>query len=142
MQSEFREKDKTLGSKILETAEKHLKSSPVEAMELAHEGGKSYMRELINVIENHRNVIEPYYIQVFCTRERMIKDRPAIIFRFFARRTAPPMHVEQDLWYINNAFDKLELLWSLPQQEMLDIVLNDPDADPQLRRWIKIYKEK
>jgi len=140
MKSEFRDGD-TLGTQVLKTQAEHEKSHPVEAMELAHEGGKSYMRELIDVVEAHRNLINEYYIQVFCTQERMFGSRPVILFRFFARHTVPPMHVEQDLWYVNNKLDKLELLWSLPQEEMLDALLGDPDVHPDLKKWITIYKQ-
>jgi len=138
MKSEFRD-DETLGTQILKTQKEHEKSDPVRAMDLAHEGGKSYMRDLLEVVEKHADKIDEYYIQVFCTRERLFGGRIAIIFRFFARRTAPPMHVEQDLWYVNNKLQKLELLWSLPQEEMLNIMLNAPDTDKDLKRWIEIY---
>jgi len=139
MKSEYGDRD-TLGTQILKTQEEHAKGDSVLAMDLAHEGGKSYMRELIDTIENHRDSVDEYYIQVFCTRERLFADRPVILFRFCARKTPPPMHCEQDLWYINNKLDKLELLWSLPQEDMLDAVLNDPDTDDQLAKWIKIYR--
>jgi len=140
MQSEFR-KDKTLGTQVLETQSEHERSSPVEAMELAHEGGKSYMKELIETIASNRGLVDEYYIQVFCTKERMFHSRPVIYFRFCSRLTAPAMHAEQDLWYVNNSLDKLELLWSLPQEEMMDVLLADPDIDPQLENWIKFYKK-
>jgi len=139
MKSEYGDRD-TLGTQILKTQEEHERGDSVLAMDLAHEGGKSYMRELIDTIENHRTSLDEYYIQVFCTRERLIADRPVILFRFFARKSPPPMHCEQDLWYVNNKLDKLELLWSLPQEDMMDAVLNDPDTDDQLAKWIKIYK--
>ena len=139
MKSEYGDRD-TLGTQILKTQKEHERSSPVEAMELSHEGGKSYMRELIDVVEKHRTKIDEYYIQVFCTRERMFGGRIAILFRFVARQTAPAMHIEQDLWYVNNKIDKLELLWSLPQEDMLDVMLNDPETDKELKKWIKFYK--
>jgi len=139
LKSEYRDED-TLGTQILATQEEHEKSHPVEAMELAHEGGKSYMRELINVVEAHRYLVDEYYIHVFCTKERMFSIRQVILFRFFARLSAPAMHVEQDLWYVNNMKDKLELLWSLPQEEMIDIMLNDPETDKDLKKWMEIYR--
>ena len=64
MKSEFRDGD-TLGTQVLKTQAEHEKSHPIEAMELAHEGGKSYMRELIDIVEAHANLADEYYIQVF-----------------------------------------------------------------------------
>ena len=139
MKSKYRKGDDTLGTQILKTQEKHERSDPILAMDLAHEGGKSYMRELIDVVENHRDLADEYYIHVFCTRERMFGSRTAIIFRFFARKTAPPMAPEQDLWYVCNSLEKLELLWSLPQSEMMPSMLKDDSLDPNLKKWIKIY---
>lgn len=137
MKSEYREGE-TLGSLILKTQEEHEKSDPIRSMDLAHEGGKSYMKELLSVVENHADMTDEYYIQVFATKERMIA-RPTIIFTFAARKTAPPMHVEQDLWYVNNELQKLELLWSLPRAESLKFMKEDPDTDKQLKAWIELY---
>lgn len=140
MKSEFR-KTKTLGSQVLETQKEHEKSLPIAAYDLAHEGGKSYMRELNDIIIKHRNKIDEYYIQVLCNKEHWARNR-ATYFRFFARRTEPLMEDDMDLWYINNKREEVKLMWSLPHWSDFDTFLSNPDEfDSQLIKWIKIYKK-
>lgn len=139
MKSEFGDR-KTLGTMLVETQEEHLKSSPVEAGELAHEGGKSYMRELINTIEDHRHV-KQLYIQVIPKKELYAAER-VIYFRFFARLSRPLMEDDMDVWFVDNEKDILRLEWSLPHwSEMDTFLVNEDDYDESLIKWIKIYRK-
>ncbi len=139
MKSEYENRD-TLGTQLLKTQKDHQKSSPIEAYELAHEGGKSYMRELIDCIEKHRTLINEYYIQVLCKKEIYAPER-ITKFIFIARRSKPLMEDDMDLWYVNNKKNELKLLWSLPHWSDFDLFLNNQnDYDPNLIKWIKIYK--
>lgn len=135
------EKKKTLGFQVLETHEEHMQSDPIEAYELAHEGGKSYMNALIDVVEDHRNKIDKYYIQVISTKPLEYRNR-AVYFRFFARQTAPLMEDDCDCWFVDNKKDILRLEWSLPHWSDFDLFLEDPEQfDPKIIKWIKIYKK-
>lgn len=138
MKSDFGDR-KTLGTMLAETEEEHLKSSPVEAGDLAHEGGKSYMRELIDTIENHRHV-KQLYIQVIPKKELYAAHR-VIYFRFFARLSKPLMEDDMDVWFVDNQKDILRLEWSLPHWSEMDAFLANEDYyNKNLIQWIKIYK--
>jgi len=139
MKSEFADRE-TLGTMIEKTREQHAKSSPIEAGDLAHEGGKSYMKQLIDIVEDHRYAITEYYIQVFCQKELYAKDR-TIYFRFFARKSKPLMEDDTDCWYVHNKKEILRLEWSLPHVSDFDRILRDPSSDKDLVRWIKMYKD-
>jgi len=132
----------TVGSSLAKTQKEHMSSKPVEAAELAHEGGKSYMRELINTVEKHLHVKEPYYIQVIGTKLPYSLDR-AVYFRFFARRTEPLMEPDMDVWRVNNAIEELKLMWSLPKYDEFDAFLaNRHKFDKHLIHWIETYKKQ
>jgi hypothetical protein len=135
------EENKTLGEKVLETHEKHVSSQSVEANDLSHEGGKRYMNQLIDVVEDHRNSIDEYYIQVFCKKPVEYLNR-AISFRFFARRTCPDMMPDNDVWYVNNKEERLELMWSLPHWTEMPFFMETKDKhDPKLIAWIQKYAD-
>ncbi|MHA1401143.1 MAG: hypothetical protein ACTSQE_12410 [Candidatus Heimdallarchaeaceae archaeon] len=139
MKSEFGDRE-TLGTQILKTKEEHESSSPIEAGELAHEGGKSYMRELIDTVENHRHITYPYYIQVISSRDVFFGDR-VFHFRFFARQSEPLIEDDMDLWYVDNKTDQLKLMWSLPHWSEFDMILADEKySDKKLIDWIIAYK--
>ncbi len=133
------EEKKTLGQQLYDTAAQHASSSPIESGELAHEGGKRYMKELIDTVENHSTVIGKYYIQVLCKKPVEYQQR-AVYFRFFSRRSLPGMAPDEDVWYVNNDECRLELLWSLPNKSDFHLFLTDPENhDPQLVGWIHDY---
>jgi len=140
MKSQYGDRE-TLGTQLLKTYEEHMKSSPIEAGELAHEGGKSYMKMLIETVEDHRNIRGIYYIQVIPKKELYAGNR-AIYFRFFARRSEPLMEDDMDVWYVNNKTCELRLEWSLPHWSEFDIFLRNPDEhDKNLIKWILKYKK-
>ena len=139
MKSEFGDRE-TLGTQMLKTQEEHYNSTPIEAGDLSHEGGKSYMRALIDVVENHRSLQLPYYIQVISSRDVLYGNR-AFHFRFFARLSEPLMEDDMDLYYVDNRKDELKLLWSLPHWSEFDMILaDDTNKEKKLVHWIKRYK--
>jgi hypothetical protein len=136
---ETKEKTETIGKLLANTHKEHQQQEKIEASELAHEGGKSYMRELINMVETHRTKIEEYYIQVIPQKTPWFGNR-AIYFRFFARKTKPLMEDAMDVWYVNNKKEELKLLWSLPHHSLFeDFLSREDELDPQLIYWIKTY---
>jgi len=140
MKSEFGDRE-TLGTQLLETHEEHLRSSPIEANELSHEGGKSYIKQLVDTIEEHLFVERDYFIEVHLDKPREYKDR-AFRFRFFVRRTEPDMQPNVDCWGVNNDKCSLALLWSLPDWRDMPKFLDTPhEHDKQLIGWIKQYEK-
>ncbi len=140
MKSEYGDR-KTLGAQILETQEEHDKSSAVEIGDLSHELGKGYMNGLIDCVELHRNTIAKYYIRVKIQRNPLFPER-ALNVTYEAVESLPPMEHNMDVWYVNNAIDKLELLWSLPHLNEFQIYLSNPEKySKKLIEWIKIYEK-
>lgn len=139
MKSEYGDR-KTLGTQILETQEEHDKSPSVEIGDLSHELGKGYMKGLIDCIELHRNAIAKYYIRVKTQKNPLFPDR-AINVTYEAVKHLPLMEHNIDVWYVNNALDKLELYWSLPHLDEFPIYLaNKHRYSEKLIEWIEIYQ--
>ena len=139
MKSEYGDR-KTLGTQILETQEEHDKSSPVEIGDLSHELGKGYMKGLIDCIELHRHAIVKFYIRVKTQRNPLFPDR-ALNITYEAVESLPLMEHNIDVWYVNNALDKLELLWSLPHIDEFSIYLTYKHRySTKLIEWIETYQ--
>lgn len=139
MKSEYGDRE-TLGTQILKTQEEHDKSSPVEIGDLSHELGKGYMNGLIDCVELHRNSIAKFYIEVKTQKNPLFPDR-AINVTYTAREHLPLMEHNMDVWYVNNAANKLELLWSLPHLSEFPIYLANPQKySNKLMEWITIYQ--
>lgn len=140
MKSEYGDRD-TLGTQILKTQEEHDKSGSVEIGDLSHELGKGYMNGLIDCIEIHRKPEFPkYYIIVKIQRNPLFPDR-ALNVTYEAVKELPLMEHNRDVWYVNNAMDKLELLWSLPHINEFPIYLaNKHRYSKKLIEWIEIYQ--
>ena len=138
MKSEYADRD-TLGTQILNTQEEHDKSSSVEIGDLSHELGKGYMKGLIDCVELHRNAVSHYYIQVKVQKNPIFPDR-ALNVTYTALKYLPMMEHNLDVWYVNNALDKLEVLWSLPHlKEMPYYLRNAHRYSKKLIEWITIY---
>jgi len=137
----------TLGTQLLATHEAHAKSSPVEANELSHEMGKTYMKELYSCMENHSHLSGDYYILVLCTKPPSFHggDR-ALICVFGAiqghANWQPDMRPNIDCYLVNNEKEKLSLHWSLPDHTEMPMFLESPyEHDPKLLEWIKTYEK-
>jgi hypothetical protein len=139
MKSEYGDRD-TLGTQILQTQEEHDKSSSIEIGDLSHELGKGYMKGLIDCIEIHRNSIGKYYIEVKTQKNPLFPDR-ALNITYEAVRHLPLMEHNMDVWYVNNAIDKLEILWSLPHiSEFAFYLAHKHKYSKKLIEWIEIYE--
>lgn len=139
MKSEFADRE-TLGSQMTKTQRAHENSISIEANDLSHEMGNSYMRELRETIEKHQFLKSPYYIQVISSRD-VIWGRRALVFRFFARLSKPLMEDDMDLWYIDNKKNIIKLMWSLPHWSEFDMILRDEShEDKKVVDWIHLYK--
>lgn len=139
MKSEYGDRE-TLGTQILKTQEEHDRSSPVEIGDLSHELGKGYMSGLIDCIELHRNSIAEFYIEVKIQKNPLFPDR-AINVTYKAVEHLPLMEHNMDVWYVNNALDKLELLWSLPHISEFPLYLTHKHKySKKLIEWIEIYQ--
>lgn len=139
MKSEYGDRD-TLGTQILETQEEHDKSSSIEIGDLSHELGKGYMKGLIDCLELHRDCVAEYYIEVITKKNPLFPDR-AINVTYEAVKYLPPMEHNMDVWYVNNALDRLELLWSLPHISEFPIYLTNKHLySNKLIEWMEIYQ--
>lgn len=139
MKSEYGDR-KTLGTQILETQEEHDKSGSVEIGDLSHELGKGYMKGLIDCIEIHRNAVAKYYVRVKTQRNPLFPDR-ALNITYEATEHLPLMEHNMDVWYVNNALDKLEVYWSLPHLQEFPIYLaNKHRYSEKLIEWIETYQ--
>lgn len=139
MKSEYGDR-KTLGTQILETQEEHDRSSPVEIGDLSRELGKGYMNGLVDCVEMHRNSRAEYYIEVKIQKNPLFPDR-AINVTYTTVPHLPLMQHNMDVWYVNNALNKLEVLWSLPHISEFPIYLtNKHKYSKKLIEWITIYQ--
>ena len=138
MKSEYGDRD-TIGAQILETQDEHDRSGAVEIGDLSHELGKGYMKGLIDCVENHRNKIAKYYIEVKTQKNPIFPER-ALNITYTATPEMPLMEHNLDVWYVNNAIDKLEVLWSLPHLNEMPFYLAHADKySKKLIGWIKTY---
>lgn len=136
--SQFGDRE-TLGTQLINTADEHSKSSPVEVNDLSHECGKAYMKALYESIEKHSNLEDDYFIQVTIDKPREYRDR-AVRAVFVVRSTQPDMMPNTDLWGISNRRNSVELLFSLPDwRDMSGLLDNESVHNEKLIGWIKQY---
>jgi len=138
MKSEFGDRE-TIGSMLANTHEEHIKNAPIEAHDLSREMGKSYMKGLFDNMEQNSGRIDRYYISVKSRKTKIYRER-AIEHFYFSHEVLPPMEENQDVWFVDYESQKLELLWSLPERSEFDMILNEDKPDPQLVKWITIFK--
>jgi len=144
MKSEYGDRE-TLGTQLLKTHEEHLNSDPVDIYDLGNEMGKTYMKEILSVVEKHEKIIDKYYIQVIKTQEIYNKtlgcDRVQS-FVFAARRSLPLMEPNVDVWFVDNNAGTMQVLWALPPYESMDSILAFPEKyHVDVINWISIYKD-
>ena len=122
---------KTLGMQILENAAKNDGQFLQDVRETTDEMGKQFLKELGEVITNHRGVSGKYYINVILKKEIMFENVVKAIF--IARRTRPRPEWNSTLYSFNNDTQDLILEWVLPSANEAEFMLKDPEGwDPSL----------
>ncbi|MFQ5685086.1 MAG: hypothetical protein ACE5GV_00350 [Candidatus Scalindua sp.] len=138
MKSEFGNRE-TLGKQLAKTKVAHVSNDPIETPDLIGEMGKSYMRELMEAVEN-KDMPDEFYIMAIWEKMPVEKDR-TISFIFASRVTVPPMEPDTDVYYVNKLQGRVELLWSLPSYANMKQVLKTPSSfDQQTVYSLKTYK--
>lgn len=138
MKSQFADRD-TVGTMIVNTHEKHINSDPIEAGEITNEFGKKYMSDLIDYVEEGTKTFDKFYINILSRKTKLYMRRAIEVFPYIMPKL-PMMQTNQDVWFVDANEQKLELLWSLPDESEFDMVLNDPtNGNEQGKFWIKEY---
>lgn len=140
MKSKFGNR-KTVGSMLIDTHKEHMKSSPIEAGDLVNEYGKKYMSDLYDYIEEGSKHSDKFYINILSRKTELYQGRAIEVFPRI-ELTLPLMEPNQDVWYIDCVNQKIEFLWTLPDENEFDLVLANPSKDSEdLIKWINIYKD-
>ena len=140
MKSQYGERE-TIGSQIVSTHEKHLKSDPIECGEITEAYGKNYMRNLFDYIEEGSRKFDHFYVIIMSRKTAQFNYRGIEVFPFISP-SLPPMQANQDVWYVDCVRQHYELLWCLPDEKEFDVILSNPNKDNEsLIRWINIFKE-
>ena len=145
MKSQFADRD-TIGQMILDTHEKHINSDPIEVGEFINEFGKQYMKDLIDYVEKGTNYFDKFYINILSRKTKLFMRRAIEMFPYIMPKL-PLMQPNQDVWYVDSEKQKLELLWTLPDESEFEMVLQDPTENNEngkfwIREYIKMKKGK
>jgi len=140
MKSEYGDRE-TVGSQIIDTHEKHLKSQSMEVGDLVNEFGKKYMEYLYDYVEEGSQYYDKFYVEILSRKTKLYMHRAIEMFPYITPNL-PPMQENQDVFYIDCVDQKIELLWTLPDRSEFDLILANPDKDSEkLIEWIKIFKK-
>lgn len=139
MKSEFGDR-KTVGSMLVDTHDKHMKSAPIEAGALVDEFGKKYMSDLYDYVEYGSKHYDKFYINILSRKTKQYLRRAIEVFPRI-EPSLPLMEPNQDVWAVDCVKQSVKFLWTLPDEEEFDLVLANPNKDNEdLVKWINIYK--
>ena len=136
-------KKPTYGS-ILKIARDNQKTlGYLEAGDLGHEVGKGYREALNDMRASHARLKGIYYIYAVTKSEAYAPESLKVVLcsgrEEHRCRFRPQWGC--DLWKINNDLDTEELVWSLPSQETVGLILRNPSGiSSDLVRWIKLHR--
>jgi hypothetical protein len=110
-----------------------------EAGEIGHEMGKQYMKELISMVESHKNLQGSYYI--LALHSQSFLNPAAQNLTFCSMRSKPNPAISTDLWHYSNDTCDLKLIWTLPSYEMWTDVFLSPHTDPFLKECMSKFMD-
>lgn len=127
-------KKKTFGQVVVEKFERGELDDKQTARETTNEMGKTWNKELEDVISKHAHYDEPYYIQVVLKHEALFPN--AIKAVFIARKTRPLPEWNNTLYKMDNKLGMLTLEWTLPDELNALQVTSRPDLfSSELVHW-------
>lgn len=134
----FKPKKKTFGQQVIDKFENGDLDEKQTARETTNEMGKSWNKELEDVITKHTFYKEPYYIQVILKHEPYFEN--AVKATFCVRRTRPTPNWNETLYKMDNKTGALTLEWTLPDELNATQVTLRPDLfDENLVTWCKYH---
>lgn len=115
----------------------------MEVGDIQDEISKRMQAELEDIIEGHKNYSKEYYIQIIMRKERTAKN--ALRFQYFMRRTPAAPAYDTSLFRYNNITDKLDYLWSIPDQDTCEYLLAHetelPSEEKPLLKFVKMFSD-
>lgn len=75
---------------------------------------KSYLKEINNTIDKHKDWTTPYYVVVIAKKERLMEN--VIRQYFMARRTLPTPQWDQTVWRFDPKSGDLRFVWCTPDE--------------------------
>jgi hypothetical protein len=75
---------------------------------------KSYLKEINNTIDKHKDWKDPFYVVVIAKKERIMEN--VIRQYFMARKTLPTPQWDQTVWRFEPAGGDLRFLWCTPDE--------------------------
>lgn len=127
-------------AKQLQAHREKARNSPetYEAGEIGHEMGKQYMKDLLDMIQKHKNISGKFYILVAYENNFLMPEAQKIVMCSM-RKPKPPFPGTDFFSYDNDTGD-LELLWTLPDNTTWDMLKSFPNTDKQLLKFMSDFE--
>lgn len=90
------------------------KAEKIPVKDMQHEMGKSILKEIEDVIKNHKGYAKKYYILQMLIRERTMRN--VIRSKLIVRKTRPRPDYDTSLFSYDNRTDELRYHWSIPDE--------------------------
>jgi hypothetical protein len=96
-------------------------SDPINIIDIQKEADKEFIKELENIITNHKHYDDVYYIQVILKKEPLLEN---VIRRYFVVRKSPPLPTyDTSLFSYDNQKEQLFFHWSIPDPTSCHYIL-------------------
>lgn len=119
-------KRETLGQQILDNHDKYAGQKTQTVRETTNAMGKDYMRSLWKLIEDHKNMDEPYYIMEIMRPDPILPQ--TIHVKHIARRTRPRPEWGIALYKVDNKLGECFYEWGLPHAAEALIMVQNPEG--------------
>lgn len=97
----------------------------INVIDMQREMQKSVLREIEDIIQNHKTYAKKYYIVYMIIRDRIMTN--AIKQKFIVRRTRPAPNYDCSLFSYDNERDELLFHWTIPDEEACEYILHNPE---------------
>lgn len=131
---------KTFGQSLQEHRQKALNSPEIyEAGEVGAEMGKSYMKDLLSMIEKHKNLSGKFYIFIAYENNFLTPETQKIVM--CSMREPPAPFPGTDVWSYDNERGDLVLHWTLPTPETWDSLKDFVTTDKSLLKYMSDFED-
>lgn len=98
--------------------------TPLEVGDVASEYSKKWEKQILDIIEEHRDYAPKYYVLQYIQKEHGHVN--ILRHRTFIRKTRPDPDWNTDCYSYDNRSSTLRLEWTLPPKESATMILRTP----------------
>lgn len=95
-----------------------------DPIELEKAMQKDYLKYLVECVETHKKIFQgDFFVEVTTKNEKLL---PNVFRNYFAgRKSCPTPNYDQSVYKYNNADDRIEYIWTVPNKETCYYLINN-----------------